>query len=549
MPLSSEKTKRPKQRPAKVSADGLRKLPEGWLRWWDETSSQFYYQNTKTGQVSWSDPTRWKLGQWLDHYYGNKSGKSRIGQRSRRILQKKNIDDDDSVSSGSSAGRGPESIEQAFSEFCLSQHYDGDDDDEEEEEEDDDLKNPQKQEKYQVWLHVYDVKFRGAGMLNSIFRPLTLGGAFHTGIEVYGREWSFGATAHECGIFAYPPKTCEPHRYRESISLGFTSKSELAVFESLLRLAPLWWGTSYDLLRKNCNSFCIVFAGALGVQSLPEWVHSLADGAAAVDDRTRRVFAALTASPTPEQRRNIARREARQRASDLSIHEAAVVADDYGRWRVDRYATYAAAKECFDDLPLRHASALFVKPSPTSPWRIRHTYGIPSAVANIQRRFLPQGRLDLFDDNHQGKDDSSLVHAEPEMSPILISPIKDTLLSNTDIDADSDSDSDLEEHKIEPRRAHSERRPNQGIFVTSRLPPPRDNLGELASSSGSRKTFSSSPSISSTISTNDNRTPVTFLRPPNRVQPSPSSLLNNANNNKPTAAVIVDKENSNNNST
>ena len=143
-----------------------------------------------------------------------------------------------------------------------------------------------------VTLRVYDVSFRGAGALNSLLNGSS--GAFHTAIEVHGLEWSFGATTDDdddtSGIFACDPASAQPHRYREAISLGRTKKSPVDVFNILLRLAPFWLGKSYDVLRKNCNSFCILFSGELGADAPPPWTHRLGDGAAALDDRVSRLL-------------------------------------------------------------------------------------------------------------------------------------------------------------------------------------------------------------------------------------------------------------------
>ena len=143
-----------------------------------------------------------------------------------------------------------------------------------------------------VTLRVYDVSFRGAGALNSLLNGSR--GAFHTAIEVHGLEWSFGATTDDdddtSGIFACDPASAQPHRYREAIPLGRTKKSPVDVFNILLRLAPFWLGKSYDVLRKNCNSFCILFSGELGADAPPPWTHRLGDGAAALDDRVSRLL-------------------------------------------------------------------------------------------------------------------------------------------------------------------------------------------------------------------------------------------------------------------
>ena len=365
---------RTKQRPSRYGSN-QRPLPEGWLRWFDEETGQHYYEDNE-GNVTWDDPTRWRLGQWL------------LGSDDK--TDEETEDDDDEPFAVT--------IEHAFAEWCHGavERKSSEDSDEDEE------------VKAAVTLHVYDVKFRGAGFVNSLFRPVAMGGAYHTGIEVHGREWSFGATTDECGIFACKPMKCRPHTFRESISLGTTTRSEVAVFNALLQLAPFWWGPTYDLLRKNCNSFCIVFAGVLGADPLPEWIHSLGDNAAELDDRARRVFATLN-----------------QRSSsgggleDDDKDEAAVVSNNHGKWRVDRFSSYAEAKRRYNDLPLRHASVLFLHSQ--NHWTAKHTYGFPSAVARIKDRFLPDGVLKQLD-FHDDDDTSSLWPASFSPSTTTTTP-------------------------------------------------------------------------------------------------------------------------------
>ena len=229
----------------------------------------------------------------------------------------------------------------------------------------------------EVTLHVYDVKFRGAALLNSVL--LKTSGAFHTGVEVHGREWSFGATADEdaCGIFACAARSCRPHEYRESVSLGTSKMTALDVFNVLLRLEPTWSGASYDVLRKNCNSFCIVLAGELGAADIPRWTHCLGDGIGSLDDRARRALSSL---------RRPSHLAPPRHATDDS-RRALVVSDNHGEWTSRKLASYADAKKLWAELPLTHASVLFVSTDRRSkeddlevPYDSVAKYAMPSIV-------------------------------------------------------------------------------------------------------------------------------------------------------------------------
>jgi hypothetical protein len=49
-------------------------------------------------------------------------------------------------------------------------------------------------------------------------------------------------------------------------------------------MKPEWMARTYDLFRKNCCFFSKEFAVELGVGSIPDWVYSLANVGAVVDD-------------------------------------------------------------------------------------------------------------------------------------------------------------------------------------------------------------------------------------------------------------------------
>lgn len=336
---------RRRQRPSRLGESGW-ELPEGWLKWWDDVSSSYYYENTATRSCQWEDPTRWWLGRLLE--------RARARACAAPIEEARF-----------------ESIEQAFAAWCDERFGDGMEPDDDE-----------ASHGASATLQVYDVKFLGSGVLNSVFLPLGLGGAFHTGISIHGREWSFGATEEGCGIFCCAPTRCVPHDYRESIPLGASIKTQLDVFNVLVKLAPLWTGDTYDVLRKNCNSFCIVLAGALGVAPPPVWIHTLGDGAADLDDRARRAVNSLRRPAMPS-----------SRSLDDAV-KAAVASDLHGRqWRVDFFPTYADAKLKYDGLSLSFASVLFVHFADEGAWHAAHAYGLQHAVHHIQRRFFADQRV------------------------------------------------------------------------------------------------------------------------------------------------------------
>eukprot|EP00756_Hemistasia_phaeocysticola_P049525 Hpha_TRINITY_DN24022_c0_g1::TRINITY_DN24022_c0_g1_i1::g.130417::m.130417 len=131
-----------------------------------------------------------------------------------------------------------------------------------------------------VTLHVYDVTNQSViGYLNQLTHDkMKLGGVFHGGIEVYGREWSFGYTAdpEDSGVFWCNPAACDMHKYKQAVPLQETQMSEKEVMELVQSMSTDWKGGTYDLLGRNCCSFSNAFAEALGAGSIPKWVNAFA---------------------------------------------------------------------------------------------------------------------------------------------------------------------------------------------------------------------------------------------------------------------------------
>uniref|UniRef100_A0A7S4V0J2 PPPDE domain-containing protein n=1 Tax=Alexandrium monilatum TaxID=311494 RepID=A0A7S4V0J2_9DINO len=143
-----------------------------------------------------------------------------------------------------------------------------------------------------VTLHVYHVTGLDAvRRVNKVLRALGTG-AFHTGVEVYGQEYSFGFTDDGgSGVFWCPPGECEAHAYLKSIPMGSVAMSEAQVQSLILQLAEEWQGEDYDLLHCNCCHFSQELCRQLGVGPLPRWVTSLAGTGAAMEDQLHTVKA------------------------------------------------------------------------------------------------------------------------------------------------------------------------------------------------------------------------------------------------------------------
>jgi len=135
-----------------------------------------------------------------------------------------------------------------------------------------------------VTLHIYHVTdMSTVRQVNTVLKAVGTG-AFHAGVEVYGKEWSFGATDGGSGLFASEPGACEAHSYIRAMPVGSTALTEEEVYDLLRELADEWQGDDYDLLRCNCCHFSETMCRRLGVGPVPSWVTNLAGHGAAVDD-------------------------------------------------------------------------------------------------------------------------------------------------------------------------------------------------------------------------------------------------------------------------
>ncbi|KAL8158710.1 hypothetical protein V2J09_000247 [Rumex salicifolius] len=102
-------------------------------------------------------------------------------------------------------------------------------------------------------------------------------GIFHSGIEVHGMEYGFGA--HEfpiSGVFEVEPKSCPGFIYRCSISLGKINMPHSDFRTFIENAASEYHGDTYHLIRKNCNHFTDDMAWRLTGKHIPGWVNRLA---------------------------------------------------------------------------------------------------------------------------------------------------------------------------------------------------------------------------------------------------------------------------------
>jgi len=135
-----------------------------------------------------------------------------------------------------------------------------------------------------VTLHVYDLaQSPSIQTANGILRVVG-SGAYHTAIEVYDLEWSYGGCETGTGVFSCIPGGCGMHHYREAIPLGDIQLSKKDVERILEQMAQQWQGCQYDMLRRNCCHFTVELGKKLGAKELPRWISSLAGVGANIHD-------------------------------------------------------------------------------------------------------------------------------------------------------------------------------------------------------------------------------------------------------------------------
>nr|XP_026696227.1 deubiquitinase DESI2 isoform X2 [Ciona intestinalis] len=103
-------------------------------------------------------------------------------------------------------------------------------------------------------------------------------GVYHTGIEVYNREFAYGGHQFPfTGVFEIIPRDAsdlgETFRFKDSIVLGMTDFTQSDVEKIVEQLGKEYKGCAYHLMHKNCNHF----TSALSQRCLPqEWLTPVA---------------------------------------------------------------------------------------------------------------------------------------------------------------------------------------------------------------------------------------------------------------------------------
>lgn len=137
---------------------------------------------------------------------------------------------------------------------------------------------------FPVYLHIYDAtREESIQLLNTVlafeYSPFKFGGAFHTGVEVNGMEWSFGLedNVSKSGLLCTTPKHHPKHHYRETINCGRTILTEDEIVNIVSQLVEDYPGHDYHVLSRNCCHFADDFCRRLGVAGVPSWAKRFAE--------------------------------------------------------------------------------------------------------------------------------------------------------------------------------------------------------------------------------------------------------------------------------
>ncbi|XP_048500880.1 deSI-like protein At4g17486 isoform X4 [Beta vulgaris subsp. vulgaris] len=126
-------------------------------------------------------------------------------------------------------------------------------------------------ERTALYLNVYDLT-----PVNNYLYWLGLG-IFHSGIEVHGMEYGYGAHEYATsGVFEVEPRSCPGFIFRKAIPLGTTDMTRAEFRTFMQHLATKYHGDTYHLIAKNCNHFTDEVCLQLTGKSIPGWVNRLA---------------------------------------------------------------------------------------------------------------------------------------------------------------------------------------------------------------------------------------------------------------------------------
>mmetsp|Transcript_13333 Transcript_13333/g.30408 ORF Transcript_13333/g.30408 Transcript_13333/m.30408 type:complete len:389 (+) Transcript_13333:104-1270(+) len=100
---------------------------------------------------------------------------------------------------------------------------------------------------------------------------------YHTGVEVYDLEFSFGGhSGSSTGVFCARPGSVKGATFRKAVAVGRTSLDPLELRQKVAEIAKHWPGNSYDAFTRNCNVFADFLCRELTGTGAPSYINGFA---------------------------------------------------------------------------------------------------------------------------------------------------------------------------------------------------------------------------------------------------------------------------------
>jgi hypothetical protein len=99
-------------------------------------------------------------------------------------------------------------------------------------------------------------------------------GLHHSGVEVNGREYSFGSGG---GVFESTTREAPGAKFRFQLEMGSYDGGSKELNQALDHVRSDFGPADYNLVKKNCNHFCNALVWKLLQRPIPAYVNRLAD--------------------------------------------------------------------------------------------------------------------------------------------------------------------------------------------------------------------------------------------------------------------------------
>jgi hypothetical protein len=97
-------------------------------------------------------------------------------------------------------------------------------------------------------------------------------GAYHSGVEVEGREWTFS----DSGVFFTKPLDANCGAFKTTINVGEHRGAAKDFDRIITDLKKEFPEGSYDLVKRNCNHFADALCNRLVQKGIPSWINRAA---------------------------------------------------------------------------------------------------------------------------------------------------------------------------------------------------------------------------------------------------------------------------------